>query len=138
MLPIIKSDGAFWILQDLLTGGNMGIKEEKRILNAYEFTRQVLLRRKTPCQYIFYMLKHKLRSAWCQIFPTRDELAILYPAMQTLGFLYPVFRVHRMFAYPLNKIRNGVLKDQVHTNTSQLPQEAQQRMDMFKALDMLP
>lgn len=138
MLPVIRPSGDFWILQDLLTGGNMGIKEEKRILNAYEFTRQVLLRRKTPCQYIFYMLKHKLRSAWCQIFPTRDELAILYPAMQTLGFLYPVFRVHRMFAYPLNKIRNGVLKDQVHTNTSQLPQEAQQRMDMFKALDMLP
>lgn len=138
MLPVVRSVGDFWILRDLQTGGNMGIKEEKRILNTYEYTRQVLLHRNKPYQYFLYMLKHKLRSAWCQILPTREELAILYPATKRFVFLYPVFRIYRMFAYPLSKIHSGVLKDQVRTSTSQLPQEAQQRMDMFKALDMLP
>lgn len=138
MLPRIRRDKAFWILRDLETGGNMGIKEENRILNAYAYTRQMLLCRKKPWQYVLYMLGHKIRSAWGQMFPTRDELAILYPKLKRIKFLYSIFRVHRMLAYPLGKIRSGVLKEQVPTGTSQLPPEAQRRMDMFIALDMLP
>lgn len=138
MLPRIRRDKAFWILRDLETGGNMGIKEENRILNAYAYTRQMLLCRKKPWQYVLYMVGHKIWSAWGQMFPTRDELAILYPKWERIKFLYPVFRVHRMLAYPLGKIRSGVLKEQVPMETSQLPPEAQRRMDMFIALDMLP
>lgn len=138
MLPEERPDGALYILQDLETGGNMGIKEKDRILDTYEYTRQILLRSRKPWQYRLYMLKHKLRSAWHQMFPTRDELVVLYPAVKKIGFLCPVFRFHRMLAYPLEKIRNGVLKEQILSDTSQLPQEAQCRMEMFKALDMLP
>lgn len=139
MLPKEESsDGNSWILWDMESGGNMGIKERKRILNTYEYTRQMLLHRKKPWQYFLYMLKHKLRSGWHQIFPPKNELAILYPAVTRVGFLYPVFRIHRMFAYPLEKIRSGVLKEQIRTDASQLPQEAQRRMEMFKALNMLP
>lgn len=138
MLPNKRSYGKFWILQDLETGGNMGIKEKKRILNTYEYTRQILLCRKKPWQYFLYMLKHKLRSAWHQIFPSKEELILLYPSVKKAKFLYPVFRIHRMFAYPHEKIRSGILKEQIRTSTSQLPSEAQRRMEMFKILNMLP
>lgn len=138
MLPKEKSPGDFLILQDLETGGNMGIKEKNRILDNYEYTRRVLLYRKKPRQYVLYMLNHKLRSAWNQMFPDKDELVVLYPAVKKVRFLHPVFRVYRMFAYPLEKIRSGVLKEQVRTDTSHLPWEAKRRMEMFKELNMLP
>lgn len=138
MRPKERPSGEFWILQDLESGGNMGVKEEKRILNAYEYTRQILLYKNSSGQYFRYMFKHKLRSAWCQIFPTKDELAKLYPKVKKNGFLHPVFRVHRMFVYPMKKIRSGILKEQIRTGTSQLPTEAQRRMEMFKMLNMLP
>ena len=139
MLPEEESpDGNFWILQDLETGGNMGIKENDRILDMYEYTRQMLLRSRKPWQYRLYMLKYKLRSAWHQMFPDREQLTILYPAVKRAGFLEPLFRVYRMFAYPIQKIRCGVLKEQIRTDSAQLPPEAQRRMEMFKALNMLP
>lgn len=138
MLPKIRLSEDSRILQDLERGGNMGIKEESRILDTYEYTRQVLLRRNKPWQYFLYMLKHKLRSAWCQMFPAKEELAAIYPTVKKFRFLFPLFRIHRMFAYPLKKIQSGVLKEQVRTDKSQLPLEAQRRMEMFKALDMLP
>lgn len=138
MLPEERTNGIILILQDLETGGNMGIKEKDRILNTYEYTRQMLLCSRKPWQYCLYMLKHKLRSAWYQMFPASEELTILYPVVKKAGFLHPVFRVHRMLAYPLEKIRSGVLKEQIRTDTLQLPREAQRRMDMFKVLDMLP
>lgn len=131
-------DGNSRILWDMESGGNMGIKERERILNTYEYTRQMLLLKKKPWQYFLYMLKHKLRSGWQQTFPAKDELAVLYPAVKKAKFLYPIFRIYRMVAYPLEKIRSGVLKEQIRTDASQLPQEAQRRMEMFKALNMLP
>lgn len=138
MLPEEKPDGISWIMRDLETGGIMGIKEEKRMLDMYEYTRQMLLRSRKPWQYRLYMLKHKLRSAWHQMFPDREQLEALYPEVKRAGFLRPVFRLHRMFAYPLRKLRSGVLKEQIRTDSAQLPPEAKQRMEMFKVLDMLP
>ena len=138
MLPDERPDGISRILLDLETGGNMGIKDKDRILNIYEYTRQMLLRTRKPWQYRLYMLKLKLRSAWHQMFPAREELELLYPAGKKAGFLRPLFRVHRMLAYPLGKIRSGVLKEQIRTESAQLPPAAQRRMEMFKELDMLP
>ena len=116
----------------------MGVKEEGRILDAYEYTRQMLLHSSNTWQYYLYMLRHKLRSGWHQMFPAKDEMMILYPAVKKFRILYPVARVHRMLAYPLEKIRSGILKKQIRTDTSPLPQEAQRRMEMFKELNMLP
>ena len=138
MLPEERPNGIAHILQDLETGGNMGIKEKDRILDTYEYTRQMLMRTRKPWQYRLYMLKHKLRSAWHQMFPDREQLAVLYPAVKKLGFLRPLFQVHRMLAYPLGKIRSGVWKEQIRTDASQLPPDAARRMEMFKELDMLP
>lgn len=138
MLPKENPEGTSWILRDLEAGGNMGIKEQKRILDMYEYTRQMLLRSRKPWQYRLYILKHKLRSAWHQMFPDRERLEALYPEVKTAGFMGPVFRLHRMFAYPLHKLRSGVLKEQIRTDSAQLPPEAKRRIEMFKVLDMLP
>ena len=138
MLSEERTNGVFWILRDLETGGNMGIKEKERILNTYEYTRQMFLRSRKPWQYRLYMLKHKLRSAWHQMFPDREQLSILYPVVKKAGFLRPIVRTHRMFAYPLEKLCSGVLKEQIRVDASQLPPDAARRMEMFKALDMLP
>ena len=72
----------------------------------------------SACTVYLYMLRHKLRSGWHQMFPAKDEMMILYPAVK--------------------KFRIGILKKQIRTDTSPLPQEAQRRMEMFKELNMLP
>ena len=138
MLPKENPEGKSWILRDLESGGNMGIKEQKRILDMHEYTRQMLLRSRKPWQYLLYMLKHKLRSAWHQMFPDREQLETLYPEVERAGFLRFFFRIYRVFAYPIQKIRAGVLKTQIRTDSAQLPPEAKQRIEMFKVLDMLP
>lgn len=138
LLPEGRPNGIGLILRDLETGGNMGIKAANRMPDMHEYTRQMLLQSRKPWQYRVYMLRYKLRSAWHQMFPDRERLTVLYPKASQAGFLRPVFRLHRMFAYPLQKLRSGVLKEQIRSDTAQLPPEAQQRIDMFRALNMLP
>lgn len=125
------------ILQDLELGGNMGIKENGRIIESYEYTRLVLRRQKSPLQYRLYMLKHKLRSAWNHMFPDTEQMQTLYPVLRKQKWLMPFLRLHRMIAYPLMKIRAGAMKDQIRTEGAELPPEAKRRIEMFEALDML-
>lgn len=138
MLSEERPDGIPLVLRDLEDSGYMRTRKKGRILNTYEYTRQMILRNRKPWQYRLYMLKYKLRSAWSQMFPAREQLLILYPFLKRLIFLRPFFRVYRMFAYPIAKIRSGVLKEQIRTDDLPLPPEAQCRMEMFKALDIIP
>ena len=131
-----RPDGVHLLLQDLESGGNMGIKEKERIHNAYAYTRQVLLRSKSPRQYRRYMLRYKVRSAWHQMFPGREQLQVLYPILKCHKWLLPVLCMYRVFAYPLQKLREGVLGTQIPDEKSTLPPEAKRRMEMFKQLEM--
>ena len=46
-------------------------------------------------------------------------------------------RIYRMFAYPIQKIRAGALKDQIRSESSDMPEEAKRRVEMFKVLNMI-
>lgn len=137
MLQQERPKGIDFVLQDLIDGGNMGAKERNRILTSYEYTRLILRGNRNQQQYQIFMLKHKFRSAYHQIFPEKSQMEDLYPILQKQKWLLPFLRLHRIIAYPWMKIRSGVLKEQIRRDTDQLPSEAKRRIEMFVKLDML-
>lgn len=137
MLQPERPKGIDFVLQDLIDGGNMGIKERNRILTSYEYTRLLLRGNRNQQQYQMFMLKHKFRSAYHQMFPAIAQMEALYPILQKTKWLLPFLRLHRIIAYPWMKIRSGVLKEQIRRDTDKLPAEAKRRIEMFIKLDML-
>ena len=137
MLHPQRPDGTDLVLQDLADGGNMGVKERKRILSSYEYTKLMLRSTHSQQQYQVFMLKHKFRSAYHQMFPKRKQMEALYPILRKHVWLLPVLRLHRIIAYPWMKIKSGVLREQIRRDTDPLPAEARRRIEMFIQLDML-
>ena len=137
-LPDEKPEGINLFLKDMETGGHMGGKEgEQRFDGSYEYSRQVMLRTMSPIQYRIHILRQKMRDAEKQMFPEKERLTNLYPIIAKKSWLALFCRLHRMFAYPIQKIRAGELKKQVRTNSAKMPEEARQRVEMFKKLGMI-
>lgn len=132
-----RPEGIDLLLNDLEQGGHMGIKGKQQYDGSYEYSRQVMLRTKSHMQYRIYMLRQKMRDAEKQMFPEKGNLVKLYPVLMTKKWLTPLMRVYRMFAYPIQKIREGALKDQIRSESSDMPEEAQRRVEMFKVLNMI-
>lgn len=138
-LQPVEADAVELLLHDLEIGGHMGVKQgkENRLDGYYEYSRQVILREKSPMQYCLYMFRYKIRSSKKQMFPAREQLIKLYPMLAKKNWLTPFARIHRMFTYPIQKIRAGVLKEQIRSNSTEMPEEAKRRVEMFKALGMI-
>ena len=132
-----KPDGIDLLLNDLELGGHMGVKVEQQFDGSYEYSRQVMLRTKSPTQYRLYMLRQKMRDAEKQMFPEKEQLTKLYPILIKKNWLTPFTRLHRMFTYPLQKIRAGALRDQIRADSTEMPEEARRRVAMFKSLGMI-
>lgn len=138
-LQAVDAEAITLLLHDLELGGHMGIKQgkENRIDGYYEYSRQVILREKSPLQYRLYMIRYKIRSARKQMLPVREQLTKLYPATESRRWLTPFVRIHRMFAYPIRKVHEGVLKNQIRTDATEMHEEAKRRVEMFKKLGMI-
>lgn len=136
-MPGNRPEGIELLLNDLQQGGHMGIKGKHQYDGAYEYSRQVMLRTKSPMQYRLYMLRQKIRDAEKQMFPEKEHLVKLYPVLLTKSWLTPLVRIYRIFAYPIQKIREGALKDQIRSESSDMPEEAKRRLEMFKVLNMI-
>ena len=138
-LQSVETDTINLLLLDLEIGGHMGVNQgkENRVDSYYEYSRQVILREKNPMQYRLYMLRYKIRSAKKHMFPDKEQLIRLYPVLKEKKWLTPFVRVHRMVSYPIQKIREGALRDQIRSDSTEMPEEAKRRVEMFKALDMI-
>ena len=132
-----QPEGIDLLLNDLELGGHMGVKGNQQFDGAYEYSRQVMLRTKSSMQYRFCMLRQKIRDAEKQMFPEKAHLLQLYPVIEKKTWLTPFARIHRMFAYPIKKIKEGALRDQIRTDSTDMPEEAKRRVEMFKTLGMI-
>ena len=132
-----KPEGIDLLLNDLEQGGHMGVKGEQRFEGSYEYSRQVMLRTMSPLKYRLNMLKYKIHDAEKQMFPGKERLLKLYPSLAKQNWLTPLARIHRMFAYPIKKIHEGTLRDQIRSDSTEMPEEAKRRVEMFKAFKMI-
>lgn len=131
-------EGISLILEDMLQGGYMGVKEEDaRRSGGMEYNRQVMLKSKSVMEYRLYMLRFKLRGAASRIFPNRKMLSELFPRASRHTALIPFLFVYQMLSYPVKKLCEGVLSRDIRSDSSALNQESQVRMDMFRKLGML-
>lgn len=126
------------LLDDLLRGGYMGVKEEhERYASGMEYNRLVIRRSKSGLHYAVYMLVWKVKGAALHMFPSRAMLEETYPAARH-AVLRPVLRLWQMVAYPVQKVASGVLKREIRTENSAKSDVIRRRIRLFQSLEMLP
>lgn len=126
------------LLDDLLRGGYMGVKEEhERYVSGMEYNRLVIRQHKSGLRYTLYMLWWKVKGAALHMFPSRAMLEETCPAARH-AVLRPLLRVWQMVAYPARKVASGVLKREIRTATSETSDVVRRRIRLFQSLEMLP
>ncbi len=137
-LPEEQPEQMARLLNDLLQGGYMGVKEKADRLDcAMEYNRLLLRKQKNALQYQLYMLGWKVKSAAKYMFPSRKMLQKLYPITKHISALIPFFWFWQAVSYPIKKIRSGVLKRDVRLENNAMSKVTETRITMFKELGML-
>lgn len=127
------------LLYDLEISGHMGVKLEELARRDiyYEYSRRVILREKSPMQYRLYMIGYKIRAAKKQFFPDRETLTRLYPETKQHEWIMPFAQIHRVLNYPIQRIKAGSLKQQIRSDSAEMPEEANRRMELLKVLEII-
>ena len=126
------------LLNDLARGGYMGaLQREKRYEAGMEYGRRRMLSRKNPLQYRAYMLRWKIRTGSKYMFMSYERLSGLYPWLRKAAAFYPFVWLYQAVAYPVSKVKSGVVKKEIRSGLAQMDPEAEKRMALFEALNML-
>ena len=126
------------LLSDLEEGGWMGFSDKAaREEGWHEYNRQMLLKDKSQVQYVFYMVRWKWAQYMTALFPKKDDLAKRYPYIRKYPWLIPVAWLHRLIFRGIGSIRKGALTSQMVTDASQINENAQKRVDLFRDLSMM-
>lgn len=126
------------ILSDLEAGGWMGMKDKsEREYGWYEYNRQKIISVMKPWQYRLYMLKWQADALKVRVFLGQKELARQYPIAMKSKLLVPFLSVYRLLDRGLKVLRKGALTKRIVADDGQLSEEGQNRVTMFRQLDML-
>ena len=116
----------------------MGIKElEDRKDAGMEYNCRLLLKEKTYIQYLAYMIRWKVRSAATHMFPAREYLIKYYPFLKHYPVCIPLMRVYQSVAYPLCKLRSGILSRQIRTGKNSSSHAINERIKLFEDLKII-
>lgn len=125
------------LLHDLEQGGYMGrVELEERYEAGMEYNRRLIMQTKSKCQYVFYMMKWKIRSASMHMFLSCEELKKQYPVVARFSVFMPFFWTYQVLSYPVQKIMSGVLNREIRMNNCGLSTVAQRRIKMFEFFEM--
>ena len=125
------------ILCDLVQGGYMGVREKELRYDAgMEYSRRLLRKRKSVLQYRLYMLRWKMRTAGKYMFMSYERLAGVYPWLKKAAVLYPLVWLYQVFAYPISKIRSGIMKTEIRSDSTQMDPRARARVELFEKMGM--
>ena len=83
------------------------------------------------------MLHWKVRTAGKYMFMSYDRLVRVYPWLERLSVLYPAVWLYQVFAYPVSKIRSGIMKKEIRSDSAKMDEAAVERMTLFEMLGML-
>lgn len=133
-IPVQKSA----ILEDLLQGGYMGVKEkEARHKSGMQYNRQMLLKEKSQWQYALFMVLWKLRSGLNAMFPSAHKLCKKYPFAEKNKLLLPFIWVYHVVSFPIRNRHKIALGRDFQWDASVGNDIVQKRMELFSKLGML-
>lgn len=125
------------ILSDLAQGGYMGTREkETRHEASMEYSRHLMRKKQSALQYKVYMLRWKVRTAGKYMFMSYERLSALYPWLKQAAVLYPIVWLYQVFAYPISKIRSGIVKTEIRSDSTQMDSRARARVELFEKMGM--
>lgn len=134
----MEPEAAEALVKDLVFGGYMGINETSdRHTAAMIYNRKLALRGKSEIQYRLYMVFWKLRSATTYMFPSKQLLERMYPVVKRYPVLNPLYRTYQFVAFPIKKLRSGIVKQEIRSNDNASEVVANRRIELFKQLGML-
>ena len=133
-MPTQKSS----VLEDLLQGGYMGVKEkEARHKSGMQYNRQMLLREKSQSQYALFMALWKLRSGLNAMFPSVHRLCKKYPCAEKNKLLLPFVWIYHVVSFPIKNRHKIAPGRDIQWDASVENEVVQKRMALFGKLGML-
>lgn len=134
----VTHDNVQLLLDDLAQGGYMGIKQKnERHESGMAYNRQMLLKSRSQGQYGRYMFLWKVRTGAKYMFPSIKQLRVEYPSILHNKVGIPFIWLYHVIAFPIKKLRKGVLQRDIHSGKDSRTAISQKRMEMFKDLGML-
>ena len=126
------------VLEDLLQGGYMGVKEkEARHKSGMQYNRQMLLREKSQSQYALFMAVWKLRSGLNAMFPSVHKLCKKYPRAEKNKLLFPFVWVYHVVSFPIKNRHKIAPGRDIQWDVSTGNNIVQKRLELFEKLGML-
>lgn len=126
------------VLEDLLQGGYMGVKEkEARHKSGMQYNRQMLLREKSQSQYALFMAFWKLRSGLNAMFPSVHKLCKKYPCVEKYKLLFPFVWAYHVVSFPIKNRRKIAPGRDIQWSVSTGDNVVHKRMELFGKLGML-
>ena len=126
------------ILEDLLQGGYLGVKEkELRHKSGMQYNRQMLLKEKSQWQYALFMVLWKLRSGLNAMFPSVHKLYKKYPCAEKNKLLLPFAWIYHVVSFPIKNRHKIAPGRDIQLDVSMADNAVQKRMELFRKLGML-
>jgi len=126
------------ILEDLLQGGYLGVKEkELRYKSGMQYNRQMLLKEKSQWQYALFMVLWKLRSGLNAMFPSAHRIYKKYPCTKKNRLLLPFIWSYHVVSFPIKNRHKIALGRDIQWDVSMDDNVVQKRMELFGKLNML-
>ena len=71
------------------------------------------------------------------MFPSKQLLERMYPVVKRYPVLNPLYRTYQFVAFPIKKLRSGIVKQEIRSNDNASEVVANRRIELFKQLGML-
>lgn len=131
-------DHILQILTDVETGGWLGMNNrENRKRSGYAYNQELMLRQLSPVKYRLYMFKWRHGLSLRTFFPERSQLLPAYPWLAKYPLLLPAAWVHRLFFRGLAAWKKERTLDNDISGTTTESAEWEQRLTLFRTLNML-
>lgn len=126
------------ILDDLEEGGWMGYADKTAREEGWkEYNRQILMKKKSKLQYLLYMFWWNTGLYRKALFPSKHVLASRYPYILKHPVLAPYAWMHRLIFRGSKAVKNGALMTCIVINEKSISGTGEERLQMFRDLNML-
>ncbi len=124
------------LLTDIETGGWLGKNNRSERKDGWrEYSRLLMLRRKSKVSYWIYMFRWQNEFGAKALFPPRKRLLGSYPCLNRFPWLLPFIWLHRILFKGFKKGKKT--KEDIVFNENNISEESKRRVEMFRALGIL-
>ncbi len=132
----IESQKVETVLTDLEKGGWLGKNNSVERNDGWrEYSRLLMLRRKSKLGYWLYMFRWQNEFGLKALFPPKKRLAGAYPCLNRFPWLLPFVWLHRILFKGFKKGKET--KEKIVFNENDISEESKRRVEMFRSLGML-